>query len=69
MEAILESFIKKSFSEDINLKNIFKVTADNLSHSNKDLRDIATELLVEIYKLASDDANSFVRNLSQLRPV
>lgn len=69
IEVILEAFRNQLLTDETNLKTVFKATAENLAHSNKELRDMATELLKEIYRLCEDDASAFTRNLKQLRPV
>jgi hypothetical protein len=40
-----------------------------VGHTNKEIKDTAIELIVEIYKLCNDDANAFIRNLKALRPI
>lgn len=60
MEVILETFKNQQFNDESNLKTIFKVTTENLSHSNKELRDLATDLLKEVFKLCEDDEITIV---------
>lgn len=69
MEAVLEALIHNSLPEDLSLKTVFKATSDNLGHSNKELRETAFALIREIYKLVVDDVSTFIKNLSNLRPV
>jgi len=40
-----------------------------VSHTNKELKDASIELLTAIYKLTTDDASAYIRNLKSLRPI
>ena len=55
--------------EELNLKNVFKMIQDNLSQKNKELRDLAMQILHHIYIRCADDIPTFVQNCKNLRPV
>lgn len=40
-----------------------------MGHTNKELKDVAIEILIEIYKMSQDDPTAFIRNLKALRPI
>lgn len=42
---------------------------DNLSQKNKELRDLAMQILQHVYVRCTDDAATFVANCKNLRPV
>ena len=42
---------------------------DNLSQKNKELRDLAMQILQHIYHRCGDDTETFVANCKNLRPV
>lgn len=48
---------------------MYKAAADNVGHTNKEVRDTSVDLFKEIYKLCNDDATTFTKNLKSLRPI
>jgi beta-glucosidase-like glycosyl hydrolase len=42
---------------------------DLVGHTNKEVKEVAIEIMIEIYKLSQDDASAFIRNLKSLRPI
>ena len=69
MEVVVEALRNGNFSEEATLRQIFKSLQDQVSHTNKEVKDTAIELLKAIYKLTLDDASAFIRNLKSLRPI
>jgi hypothetical protein len=69
MEVATEAIRSQLYCDENSLRQIFKSAQDNVGHTNKDIRDIAIELLKEIYRICSDDANTFTKNLKSLRPI
>lgn len=56
-------------ADEQSLRSIFKAVQDNLSHTNKELRDVSVQLVEEIYRSCEDDITIFLRNLKGLRPI
>lgn len=69
MEVLIDALRNSHFNDESSLRQIFKSVSDNVSHTNKEVKDTAIELIKEIYKLTADDANAFIRNLKALRPI
>lgn len=69
MEAILEALKQNSLPEDLSFKSLFKATTENLSHSNKELRETAMALIREVFRYVQDDINTIMANLTHLKPV
>lgn len=69
LEVVVDALRNGHFNEESTLKQIFKGLQDIVGHNNKELKDRAIELLIEIYKVSSDDTNSFTKNLKALRPI
>lgn len=69
MEVVVDSLRNNLLNDENSLRSIFKGVQDLVGHTNKELKDVAIEILIEIYKLCQDDANAFIRNLKSLRPI
>ena len=69
MEVVVEALRNSLYSDEASLKAIFKASSDNVGHTNKEIRDLAIEIIKEIYKLCSDDTSAFIRSLKGLRPI
>ena len=69
MHVINEAFITGTATEEISLRNVFRMIQDNLSQKNKELRDLAMQILQHIYHRCGDDIETFVANCKNLRPV
>ena len=54
---------------DANLKLMFKCTHDMLSHSSRELRDLAHSLMAHIYENCEDDLTTFCTHIKSLRPI
>ena len=55
--------------DELSLKNVFKMIQDNLSQKNKELRDLAMQILSHVYIRCVDEAATLVANCKNLRPV
>ena len=69
MELVILALRSGLFSDEATLRQIFKSVQDQVSHTNKEVKDTAIELIKEIYKLTADDASAYIRNLKSLRPI
>ena len=70
MHVINEAFkMESEVSNEINLKNVFRMIQDNLSQKNKELRDLAMHILQHVYQRCGDNVETFVANCKNLRPV
>jgi len=69
MEIVVLALRSGLLSDEATLRQIFKSVQDQVSHTNKEVKDTAIELIKEIYKLTADDASAYVRNLKSLRPI
>jgi hypothetical protein len=69
MEVVVDSLRNNLLNDENSLRSIFKGVQDLVGHTNKELKDVAIEILIEIYKLCQDDASAFIRNLKSLRPI
>ena len=54
---------------DANLKMMFKCTHDMLTHSSRELRDLAHSLMAHIYENCEDDLAVFMANIKNLRSI
>lgn len=66
---MLEAFKVKLLADEQSLKSVYKSASENLSHPNKELRDMNIELIKCIYISCDDDLNIFIKHLKNLRPV
>lgn len=69
MEVAVEALRSSLYTDENTLRSVFKATQDCVGHTSKEIRDIASLLMIEVYKLCSDDASAFTRNLKGLRPI
>ena len=69
MEIVVLALRSGLLSDEATQRQIFKSVQDQVSHTNKEVKDTAVELIKEIYKLTADDASAYVRNLKSLRPI
>lgn len=70
MHVINETFKSGSKKlDELNLRNVFKMIQDNLSQKNKELRELAMQILQHVYVRCGDDVSTFVANCKNLRPV
>ncbi len=69
METVILALRSSLFSDEATLRQIFKSVQDQVSHTNKEAKDTAIDLIKEIYKLTADDASAYIRNLKSLRPI
>lgn len=69
MEVVVDSLRNNLLNDENSLRSIFKGVQDLVGHTNKELKDVAIEILIEIYKLCQDDSSAFIRNLKSLRPI
>ncbi len=69
MEVVVDSLRNNLLNDENSLRSIFKGVQDLVGHTNKELKDVAIDILIEIYKLCQDDSSAFIRNLKSLRPI
>lgn len=69
MEVVVDALRNNLMNDENSLRLIFKGIQDIVSHTNKELKDVAIEILIEIYKMSQDDSSAFIRNLKSLRPI
>ncbi len=69
MEVVVDTLRNNLMNDENSLRLIFKAIQDIVSHTNKELKDVAIEILIEIYKMSQDDSSAFIRNLKSLRPI
>lgn len=69
MEVVVDSLRNNLLNDENSLRSFFKGVQDLVGHNNKELKDVAIEILIEIYKLCNDDPSAFIRNLKSLRPI
>ena len=70
MHVINENFKTGSKKlEELSLRNVFRMIQDNLSQKNKELRDLAMQILQHVYVRCGDDISTLVSNCKNLRPV
>ncbi len=69
MEVVVDALRNNLMNDENSLRLIFKAIQDIVSHTNKELKDVAIEILIEIYKMSQDDSSAFIRNLKSLRPI
>lgn len=69
MEIVILALRSGLLSDEATLRQVFKSVQDQVSHTNKEVKDTAIELIKEIYKLTADDSSAYIRNLKSLRPI
>jgi hypothetical protein len=69
MEIVVLALRSGLLSDEATLRQVFKSVQDQVSHTNKEVKDTAIDLIKEIYKLTADDASAYIRNLKSLRPI
>jgi len=51
------------------MKMVFRTIQDSLSQKNKELRDLAMQILTQVYTRCADDVSTFLAHCQGLRPV
>lgn len=69
MEVVVDALRNSLLTDETSLRVIFKGVQELVGHTNKELKDVAIEVLIEVYKVSVDDSNAFIRNLKALRPI
>lgn len=69
MEVVVDALRNSLMNDENSLRSIFKGVQDLVGHTNKELKDVAIEILIEIYKMSQDDSSAFIRNLKSMRPI
>lgn len=69
MEVVLDALRNSLLIEEAILRQIFKSMQDLVGHTNKEIKEVAIEIMIEIYKVCQDDSSAFIRNLKSLRPI
>ena len=69
LEVALDALRNSLLTDEATLRSIFKSMQDLVGHTNKEIKEVAIEIMIEIYKLSQDDASAFIRNLKSLRPI
>jgi hypothetical protein len=69
MEVIVDALRNSLLNDENSLRQIFKGVQDLVGHTNKELKEVAIEILIQIFKVSVDDVSSFIRNLKALRPI
>ena len=69
MFVVDEAFKANTAIEDMNLKTIFRRIQENLSHQNKEVRELSVSILQHVYKNCSDDVGTLLSHCKKLRPV
>ena len=69
MHVVDEAFKSETAVDDINLKTAFRKMQENLSHQNKEARDLSVSILGHVYRNCGDDVGTLLSRCKKLRPV
>ena len=69
MYVVDEAFKSETAVDEMNLKTVFRKIQENLSHPNKEARDLSVAILQHVYKNCGDDVSTLLSHCKKLRPV
>ena len=69
MHVVDEAFKSETAVDDMNLKTVFRKIQENLSHQNKEARELSVSILQHVYKNIGDDVSTLLSHCKKLRPV
>ena len=69
MYVVDEAFKSETAVDEMNLKTVFRRIQENLSHQNKEARELSVAILQHVYKNCGDDVSTLLSHCKKLRPV